>query len=385
LSLVIAILAIAVAQPTRAADADRDPYGGWTDLKGKRTGFFHTQEIAGRWWLITPDGNAFFSKGVNSVNLAGAGGDDEEKAAKGDAAKADAWAAQTADRLRSWHLNTAGCWSAEKLAAHHIAVALRPHLTGAHGGHLPDVFDPAWSKGVHDRAREQCAPHKNDPWILGYFTDNELAWGHENEAKAMLDHFLEMPAGSPGHEKAQAFVAEHGKGKAADRFRHEVALAYFRTTAQAIRAADPNHLILGCRFAGHPPDEVYRAMKGHADVVSINTYSPKPPVDLLRDVHKATGLPVMVTEWSVKGRDSGPLTSHGSGPVVATQHERAEHYAKYVRELADCNFCVGFHWFRYRDHPGNNQGLVNTQDVPWQPVVDKFTEVNPTLDSRHAR
>lgn len=28
-----------------------DTYGGSTDLKGEKTGFFHTEKIDGRWWL----------------------------------------------------------------------------------------------------------------------------------------------------------------------------------------------------------------------------------------------------------------------------------------------------------------------------------------------
>ncbi|MCY4597384.1 MAG: hypothetical protein OXC19_21605 [Bryobacterales bacterium] len=36
-----------------------DQYGGFLDIKGKRTGFFHTERIDDRWWLVTPDGHGF--------------------------------------------------------------------------------------------------------------------------------------------------------------------------------------------------------------------------------------------------------------------------------------------------------------------------------------
>ena len=29
-----------------------DPYGGFTDVKGEKTGFFHAQKIGDRWWLL---------------------------------------------------------------------------------------------------------------------------------------------------------------------------------------------------------------------------------------------------------------------------------------------------------------------------------------------
>jgi hypothetical protein len=48
---------------------DRDIYGGWAD--GERqlaTGHFHTLKKDGRWWLVDPDGNLFWSFGVNGLN-----------------------------------------------------------------------------------------------------------------------------------------------------------------------------------------------------------------------------------------------------------------------------------------------------------------------------
>jgi len=33
------------------ASAQYDTYGGWTKIKGQKTGFFHAERIGGRWWL----------------------------------------------------------------------------------------------------------------------------------------------------------------------------------------------------------------------------------------------------------------------------------------------------------------------------------------------
>ena len=43
-------------------------YDGLIAGKAKATGFFHTEKIRGRWWLIDPDGCLFIHKGVASVN-----------------------------------------------------------------------------------------------------------------------------------------------------------------------------------------------------------------------------------------------------------------------------------------------------------------------------
>tara|TARA_B100001123_G_scaffold437346_2_gene569328 strand:+ start:175 stop:600 length:426 start_codon:yes stop_codon:yes gene_type:complete len=42
-----------------------DAYGGFKNVFGKKTGFFHTEKIDGRWWLITPEGHGFFGIGIS--------------------------------------------------------------------------------------------------------------------------------------------------------------------------------------------------------------------------------------------------------------------------------------------------------------------------------
>ena len=56
--------------------SELDAYGGFIDIVGERTGFFHTQEIDGRWWLVTPEGNAFLSLGINHYHPGRARGGD---------------------------------------------------------------------------------------------------------------------------------------------------------------------------------------------------------------------------------------------------------------------------------------------------------------------
>ena len=56
------------AMPIHAADAAsaRDRFGGWTGKKFKATGFFRVEKDE-RWWLVTPEGNAFLSFGINHL------------------------------------------------------------------------------------------------------------------------------------------------------------------------------------------------------------------------------------------------------------------------------------------------------------------------------
>lgn len=346
-----------------ATEGDYDAFGGWKRLQGKKTGFFHTEKIGGKWWLVSPEGNAFFSKGVNSVHPPGKGGFS--------ATEAD----QAAGWLKEWGMNTAGCWSDPDLTKANLAVALRPKTTVAGMGKFPDVFNPAWKAEVEKNALRECAPYRNDPWVLGYFTDNERPWKHDDEAEAFLKLFLELPASAPGHQAA--LKASKGGKAAIEAFREKAAEIYFQTTAAAFRKADPNHMILGCRFAGTPPLSVVKKMKGCADVISINNYLEKPPSKLIEAMSAAADLPVIVSEFSFKGPAPG-LAKEGSGPEKGSQEERARGYEGYVRKLLKMDGCVGYHWFKWGE---NWQGVLQADGKPFPELTQAFQELNRQVES----
>ena len=360
--LILASL-IAAAGLWAEAGGDYDEYGGWKRLQGKKTGFFHTEKIGGKWWLVSPEGNVFFSKGINSVHPAG-----KEGFSGADLDQAAAW-------LKEWGMNTAGCWSDPDLARAKVVVALRPKTTVAGMGKFPDVFHPGWKAEVEKNAMRECAAYRNNPWVLGYFTDNERPWKHDDEAEAFLKMFLELPASAPGH---QAALKASKSGKAAiEAFREKAAEIYFQTTAAAFRKADPNHMILGCRFAGTPPLSVVKKMKGCADVISINNYLEKPPGRLIEAMSAAADLPVIVSEFSFKGPAPG-LAKEGSGPEKGSQEERARGYEGYVRKLLSMGCCVGYHWFKWGE---NWQGVLQADGQPFPELTRAFTGLNRQVEA----
>ena len=47
---------------------DIDQYGGWAGgPQLEATGYFRTEKVDGKWWLVDPEGHLFFSHGVNAV------------------------------------------------------------------------------------------------------------------------------------------------------------------------------------------------------------------------------------------------------------------------------------------------------------------------------
>ena len=86
-----------------------DQFGGLASPRTKATGFFHTQLIGQRWWLVTPDGGLFISRGMNSVSqITTPGGRASLKQKFGSSQE---WATQTLDLLRNDGFNTLGAWS----------------------------------------------------------------------------------------------------------------------------------------------------------------------------------------------------------------------------------------------------------------------------------
>ena len=64
---------------------------------------------------------------------------------------------------------------------------------------------------------------------------------------------------------------------------------------------------------------------------------------------------------------------------------------RYVTELMELPYAVGFHWFEYADQPKEgrgdgencNYGLVNVEDKPWEILTQKMSEVNRKIEAIH--
>lgn len=365
--------------------AQQDAYGGWQNLQGRKTGFFHTEQVNGRWWLITPEGNAFFAKGVCKI-------DSDRK--------------EIVPQLKGWGFNTVGSWS-EQLPGMpytlvlNLAASTQPDLWKK--GIIVDYFSPEFREGVERRAAELCPALADDPWLLGYFTDNEMRWLPDIRSnESILEVFLKKPVESPGYQRAMAFLKERGHTPDSvtegdkDDFLELAAGEYARIAHAAIRRHDRNHLILGGRFNNRAPIPLSRAVGPYYDVISYNNYDHRAPIYRLREISEVTGKPVMLTEFSFKAVDSGLPNTKGAGDTIATQQDRADLYAGYVEDLARLPSCVGFLWFQYRDQPkegrdpggggeNSNYGLVKRDGTPWTVLTTRMTAVNAGLETLAAK
>ena len=401
-------------------------------------GFYRVQEIEGVWWWIAPNGGRFISKGVNHVSYTAdhapsLGYSPYERAVSKKYESKEAWGKASAARLKSWGFNTIGAWSSPEARTEGMAYTLILNIAYRSGGdwqsgRFPDVFSDRFRESAEKIAREECAPLKDDPNVLGYFTDNELRWGPDwRSPKSLLRTFWEFPADSPGKRRAYTYVRElynesmeelnaawggafesweivealgsldgvagsDAFAKAESGFLRLVAEAYYRTTTEAIRRHDPNHAVIGCRHAGYAAPEVLESMRGYVDVVSFNHYGPHAPAESLRNLYEKTGAPAMLTEFSFKAMDSGLPNTRGAGEPVAAQRDRADGFERYVRGLMELPYVIGYHWFEHADEPAegrfdgenSNYGVVNIADEPWAELTERMTRVNADAEAVHA-
>lgn len=192
----------------------------WQGQRGTATGFFHTQQIDGVWWLVDPEGELFLSKGVNHVSYTAdhapaLGYSPYGRVTAEKYGSAEAWAQAAVARLRSWGFNTIGAWSSPETFRQGMAYTLILDIGATAGGEwqrgtFPDVFSEGFRQAARRVAEEKCAPRREDPLLLGYFTDNELRWGPDwRSDQGLLADFWEFPAESPGKQEAVRFLREH--------------------------------------------------------------------------------------------------------------------------------------------------------------------------------
>lgn len=194
--------------PATADEPYYDKYGGWTGVTSKATGFFRTEKINDVWWLIDPDGNAFISKGVDDVSYTASKSPKLGYAPYGQTTSqkygdVTIWAKAAIERLRNWNFNTIGAWSTKETFDQGMPYTFIANIGASAGGSwlkgiFPDVFSEKFQVVAEERAREFCSPRANDPYLLGYFLDNELRWGPNwSISNTLFDDFFPMPGDSP--------------------------------------------------------------------------------------------------------------------------------------------------------------------------------------------
>src|SRR5436190_17087446 len=135
-------------------------------------------------WLVKPNGERFFSLGVCCVNQGAARAQvvstNPAFAAFQHYSDSNAWATATLKRLKAWNFTTVGGWSdfgcLRRFTEPGIAFAPVLHVGSNAGAPWWDMWDPKITDRMAAVAREQILAVRDDPRLIGYYTDNEMGW-----------------------------------------------------------------------------------------------------------------------------------------------------------------------------------------------------------------
>src|SRR6266446_3514677 len=342
-------------------------------------------------------------------------------------------------RITATRMNAAACpksaagnWSEPGLLARREMAHVVPiHVSGNFArvssgwGKMADPFDPAFAAAADGDVIKAASAYRDDPYLIGYFVDNELAWGLGNAADPQLRYGLavETLRLGPASLAKRAFVAQltdkyrDAKNLAAawgvsvhswDELREAnptlsstslakaaiiddlrafttlFAETYFRVVGETIRRHDPHHLYLGSRFQACTPEAVAECAR-YCDVVSFNVYREELSGEEWREFH-ALGKPAMIGEFQFGSTDTG-LFWPGLFDVAA-EDQRGPAYGTYLRWALANPDIVGCHWFQYVDEPltgrlldgeNGNMGFVAVTDRPYGSLVSAAREANLAL------
>jgi hypothetical protein len=383
-------------------------WGGLKALKiAEPSGFFGVRRHAERWWLVDPSGCAFWSAGADcvvalidsridtletalrwmpEVRRGGRPGAKSVNFLEANLIRAfgatewhEKWTRIALGELKRLRFNTVGNWSETELAAkvnfpYVRPLSFRPTRSGAIYRDFPDVFQPAFESDCADCAA-QLKSTAADPALIGYFLMNEPTWGFSSElpAEGMLYQTHDCATRAElarwlraRHEGDAALAKAWGQETTFERvargrwqgtfspaalkdlaeFSSVMVERYFKTLSTACRAVDKNHLNLGMRWAGVPPEWAVRGMSSF-DVFSLNCYEQKLPRKTTDRIHELLKMPALVGEWHFGALDVG-LPGSGIGHLK-NQADRARAYRVYFEDAAANPNCVGAHWFTLYD------------------------------------
>jgi hypothetical protein len=386
---------------------------------------FTVGEILGQWRFISPEGIPFWSLAVCCTGPGSTKKDYNPKNPSYASFKLfpsdKAWVENTLDKLTNNGFNSLGGWSDTRLFRQYGGEKRLPyfevlHLGAYHRAPWEDMFSAEHERIIQKAAKDQIEKIKDDPYLVGYFSDNELGWWRE----ALFLAYLKMKPSAPGRKRFVEFVTHHYKGNWAafkkdwttkqpsfDKLDPNIRLKtgqggmrvvkawqsyltdhYYRQMKTAIRKYDPDRLILGDRYCQFYYPNVAQAATPYVDVISTNYGADWNSGELteyfLASLHQITKKPVLITEFYMAAMEnrSGNKNSSGGFPVVKTQRDRERAVKTYLADLARRPYVVGAHWFQFWDEPTHgrgdgenyNMGLVDIHGKDYEGLMRVFRE-----------
>lgn len=292
------------------------------------------------------------------------------------------WKKMMCGQLKKYGMNTLGNWSDGALLGtldipYVTSLPEFPATAQTIFRDFPDVFSPEYAKEAK-RCAQALKARSEDPLMIGYFLRNEPAWAFVDNLM-LADEVLYNPERTVCKEKLIAFLQDRYQSidrlnaswnielesfeslyqprkdvsKYADaaredmrEFSRQMLRAYVEIPIEECRRADPNHMILGMRWAWISNPDLVTGWENF-DVYSINCYAVDPTDKIQHIVDLGVDLPVMIGEFHFGALDAGLPATGLEG--VETQRDRGAAYRYYCESVAAHPHGVGCHYFQCYD------------------------------------
>jgi hypothetical protein len=345
----------------------------------KPEGFYRLAVVDGRTWLVTPEGELFFSVGFNHIDPAALRYPENIHLWKEKYGNSiDEWLRESVrPNLLKWGFNSVG--NTVEMASngptnhrqsrrftydeyqslgmpyfHQLDFADFHHWDAQH--RLPDFFTPEFEDWCDHVAREYCANMADDPKLIGYFYMDCPGWVHTHPHSRWRGPMYDF----------RKLETERGRKELFD-----LATQYYKVTHDAIRRYDKHHLIFGDRYEGRGrmAKEVLMAAKPYVDVLSFQYFGT--PENIRKDLtywSEEIGMPTLLADSAkhIGVSDDSPVRTHDT-----------EVYAEIMDVTMDMSHCVGFHLCgAYSRNRIRYTALLDEDETPDKEVVDAITAKN---------
>ena len=342
------------------------------------SGFFTVDRRDGRWWLVTPLADRFFSLGINHIDSATLRYPENldiwrEKYDN----STKRWLTESVRRdLMDWGFNSVG-WVQEvvtrgmsnhrhsrnftyeeyqwlDLPYCHMLPFADFHQWEAETRH-PDLYGQDLADWCDYVARAECARLADDAKLIGYFYVDCPTWLHVRQVENGWKGPLFDPARLDSEAGRQELFA--------------LATRWYQVTHDAIRRYDRHHLILGDRYEAKAPlpVEVWRAAAPYVDVLSFQHFDAPATVGrYLSAMGQASGKPVLLADHAIVRPGADGVRRHDPGA-----------YAEMLRALREIPECVGYHLCgAYLRNRVRRHGLRDEREQPDEMAIQGIRQAN---------
>lgn len=396
-----------------------DVHGGLLEAgrSFKATGYFRTEKVDGRWWLITPEGHRFFLIGSDAfhwneggystpltvngapraeltelpsrescpaaymvrgkVNYLGANlqrkhGVDFEAIQRDVVRK----------RLLSWGFNSTGKWGwGQKLAG--MPYFEDSAFRGCRFDRFVDMYHPDFARNAETLVAAVTARRRGDADLIAYALDNENGWERRTVEMVMKGEsspyaraaFLEFLAKRRGGWEALAkSLRQEGQpreelvkrtyamtlftAEEIDGFIRESSERYHRQLAALYRKYDPDHMFMGASSCSPSHADWIRGQLSSLDFIGVHEYNVN-TLDWFRRLLPelaAADKPFALLEFSFVCEQAG-LRFYNAYNTCKDQRGRGLCYRHYTENVACEPLCLGFGYFIMYDQPVNRRNL----------------------------